>query len=381
VQRLRVAHSAAGLAELTAALHALSEEPGQVLCVVETSDGLLVTALLEAGLVVCPVNAAAAQRLRPLSGAKTDALDALLLARLGRTDWPRVRVLQPESPLVQELKALTRDLQGLIEEQTRLVNQLAACLHGYYPVALECFDGLARRVSLAFLQQFPTPEQAAQASVGQVHALLVEAHYPRSLQEIALKAQRLQAQLQAPQLRATPALSRAKSRLMLAIVAQLQVVGEHIVAYDQAVQRLFQQHPDYTLFVSLPGAGRRIAPRLLAEWGDEPERYASAADAQALAGTAPVVFQSGQYRGVRRRRACINPFRQALYHLAGESVILEPWAKTYYERKRAQGKTHAMALRALGNIWVRILYALWRQKTLYSSAIFTASQQAHGAAA
>jgi hypothetical protein len=134
LKHLRVAHSAAGLAELTDALHALSEEAGQVICVGETSHGVRGTALLEAGLLGCPVNAAAAHRLRPLSGVKTAALAALLLARMGRTEWPRVRVLPPESPVVHERKALPRDREGLleeqIEEQTRWVNHLAACRRG-----------------------------------------------------------------------------------------------------------------------------------------------------------------------------------------------------------------------------------------------------------
>lgn len=385
VASLHVAHTAEGVGRLTAFLRQLSAqgqaEPAgqaepcvdQLACLVETTHGLLITALLEAGLRVCPVNPKTVDRLRPPSGVKTDQLDALLLARKGRSDWPHLRVLRPDSPLIQELKALTRDLQGLIGEQTRLVNQLTACLKAYYPAALACFDGLTRQVALAFLQAFPCPQVAAAASEEQLRQLLREAHYPQPARKAAALAQRLNA----PHLAATPAVARAKTRLMLALVAQLQALCAHIASYDRAIHEVFAQHADSAVFASLPGAGRRLAPRLLAEWGDDRERYGSAAAVQALAGTAPVVVQSGQSRRVRRRRACVNAFRQALYHFARESVLGEEWARASYTRRRQRGNSAAMALRALAQQWVRILYALWVKREPYDATVFTRAQQAH----
>jgi hypothetical protein len=84
---------------------------------------------------------------------------------------------------------------------------------------------------------------------------------------------------------------------------------------------------------------------------------------------------------VRRRVACVNTLRQALYHFARESVLFEPWAAAYYTRKREQGKTRAMALRALANQWVRIIYAMWAQRQEDQSAVFLAAQRAHAPAA
>jgi transposase len=373
---LQVAHTVEGIAQLVDFAQRLTPPSEQVVCVVETNEGLLVHALLEAGLAVCPVNPATLRGFRPLSGVKTDRLDAALLARVGRMNWPALPLLQPDSPQVQELKTLTRDLQGRIVEQTRLVNQLTACLKAYFPVALELFDGVQRRVTLAFLQAFPTPEQARAASVEELVAVLASVQYPHA----AAKAQTLQTVLRRPQVHASEGVLRAKARLTLALVAQLQALREHIGAYEQAIDQLFAHHPDAPLFASLPGAGRRLAPRLLAEWGEDRARYTSAASVQAVAGTAPVLYQSGAFRGVRRRVACVNAFRQTLFHFARESVLLEDWAKAFYQRKRAQGKTRAMALRALANHWVRILYAMWTHHTRYDPAIFLAAQQAHGAA-
>jgi hypothetical protein len=243
-------------------------------------------------------------------------------------------------------------------------------------VALELFDGVQRRVTLAFLQAFPTPEQARAASVEERVAALASVQYPHA----AAQAQTLQTVLRRPQLPASEGALRAKARLTLALVAQLPALREHIGAYEQAIDQLFAQHPDAPLFASLPGAGRRLAPRLLAEWGEDRARYTSAASVQAVAGTAPALDQSGAFRGVRRRVACVTALRQTLFHFARESVLLEDWAKAFYQRKRDQGKTRAMALRALANHWVRILYAMWTHHTRYDPAIFLAAQQAHGAA-
>src|ERR1051326_7336984 len=136
----------------------------QMACLVETNRGLLIAALLEAGFPVYPVNPKAIDRRRAPSGAKTDLIDAYLLAKLGRSDLADLRRLQPDSPLLQELKTLTRDQEQLIQMQTRLVNQLTACLKAYYPVALSLFSKLHQRSTLRFLQTYPTPQTAVAAS-------------------------------------------------------------------------------------------------------------------------------------------------------------------------------------------------------------------------
>jgi transposase len=376
VATLRVAHTAAGLADLTTFLKGIGDvaaHPEHLACIIETSHGLLISALLEAGLPVYPVNPKTVDRHRKPSGAKTDAIDAYLLARTGRSDLADLRRLAPDSPLIAELKVLTRDQDTLIQNQTRLVNQLTACLKDYYPVALELFGKLHQPTTLAFLQAFPTLEQARAASVEQIGAVLTTAGHPQA----AAKAAQIWQHLQHPQLQADPVLTRAKARLMLALVAQLQPVLAQIAAYDQEITRLFRLHSDSRAFASLPRAKTRLAPRLLAEWGDDRARYTDAASVQALAGTAPVAFQSGKFATVHRRYACSKPLRNALHQFAWQSTLQEPWARAYYQRKRREGKSHSMAVRALANQWVRLIYALWVKHETYDATIFLVAQQTH----
>jgi hypothetical protein len=370
---LRVAHTKAGVEELKRFLLAIARTPEQLACIVETSQGLLIAALLEAGFTVYPVNPKTVDRRRNAAGVKTDAVDAYLLAKTGRSDLADLRKLHPDSPLVAELKLLTRDQDGLIQSQTRLVNQLTACLKAYYPVALTLFSKLHQRSTLAFLQTYPTPEAAIAASAAEIESLLRKEHYPHPNE----RAQQMVELLHQPQLVADAVTTRAKSRLTLALVSQLLPLVKQIAQYEKEIADLFLSHEDNEVFRSLPRAGKRLAPRLLAEIGEDRTRYADAASLQALAGTAPVAFQSGNYAKAHKRYACLKPLRNVLYQFAWQSTLEEPWALDYYRRKRAEGKSHTMAVRALANVWVRIIYAMWLTHTCYERATFEAAQRHH----
>jgi hypothetical protein len=173
----RVDHSVDGVGELVAYIRAIATAPEEVACLIETAHGLLITALLEAGLAVYPVHPEMVNRLRPPSGVKTDQLDALLLARTGRNLWPDLHRLRPDSPLVSTLRLLTRDQDDLVAEQTRLINRLIACLKEYYPVVLSCFTSMGQRVALSFLQAYPTVADAQAASRDDLLTLFAQARH------------------------------------------------------------------------------------------------------------------------------------------------------------------------------------------------------------
>jgi len=160
-------------------------------------------------------------------------------------------------------------------------------------------------------------------------------------------------------------------------VAQLRVVCTALAAYEREIAGLFAQHADHTLFASLPRAGKRLAPRLLAEWGDDRTRYADATAVQALGGTSPVPHASGKFVSAHKRYACSKPWRNALFQFAWQSTLKEEWAAAYDQRKRRDGKKHAVAVRALANQWVRIIFAAWRKGETYDPAVFLAALRAH----
>lgn len=371
----RVKHTKEGLDSLTQFLEGFtgSEHKDQMACIAETNRGILIAAILEAGFSVYPVNPKVADRRRAASGAKTDQIDAYLLAKLGRAELVDLRQVHPDSPIIAELKELTRDQDALVQMQTRLVNQLTACLKAYYPVALQLFTKLQQPSTLRFLQTFPTPVQAKEATVQEIERVLKAAGHPTA-HKIASK---IHDTLHQPHLTANAITTRTKSRLALALIAQLVPLLEHIAAYEKEIETLFLTHEDHALFESLPGAGKRLAPRLLAELGDDRTRYTDCTQIAALAGTAPVLYQSGNYQKAHRRHACLKPLRNTLYQFARTSRQQEPWAEEYYQRKRAEGKSHSVALRALSNVWVRIIYRMWATHSSYDPTIFAVAKQAH----
>lgn len=372
---IHVAHSPDGLSQLDSYLERIAGPggKGQPACIVETTHGLLIAHLLEQGWPVHPVNPRTVERRRAPSGAKTDMIDAYLLAKTGRADFADLRRLNPDSEQIQELKTLTRDQDGLIQMQTRLVNQLTACLKAYYPVVLELFGKMQQPSTLAFLRAYPTLQAARPASVEELAATLKQARYPGAKHQ----AQQIARHLQQPCLQASEVTTRTKSRLMLALVDQLEPLLKQIAEYDKEIERLFLMHADSELFQSLPRALPRLAPRLLAELGDDRTRYDSASSLQALAGTSPVLFQSGTYQKAHRRLGCIKPWRNALQQFAWQSTHSEAWAKAYYQRKRTEGKSHTVAVRALANVWARILYAVWKTKEPYHTTTFEQARLAH----
>ena len=371
----RVTHTPEGLTELNAFLLSITgpERKEELACIIETTHGLLIASLLEAGYAVYPVNPKTVEHRRGAAGAKTDQIDAYLLAKHGRSEFADLRRLEPDSPIIAELKALARDQDSLIHSQTRLVNQLTAWRVTYYPVALHLFTKLQQPTTLAFLQRYPTPHVAQAASVEQVAQVLKQAGHPTPDKSAA----NIVETLHHPHLTADDVTTRTKSRLMLVLVRHLQPLLEEIAVYEKQITRLFLTQEDNEVFSSLPRAGKRLAPRLLAEIGDDRQRYADAASVQALAGTSPVPYESGNYSKPRRRLACMKPLRNALSQFAWQSTHTEAWAAEYSQRKRTEGKSHSVAVRALAHLWVRIIFALWRDKQWYQTATFEAARQLH----
>lgn len=374
---IRVAHTPEGLAKLDERLaHLLGHQSkDQMACIIETNHGLLIAFLLEHGWPVYPVNPRTVDRKRSASGAKTDAIDAYLLAKTGRADFADLHRLTPESEKVAERKTLTRDQDSLIQMQTRLVNQLTACLKDYYPVALKLFSGAFQQKStLLFLQTSPTLEAAQTAPVEQICQMLQSAGHTTA----SKVAPTIFEQLHQPSLRADAVTTRTQSRLAVALIVELLPLIEQIAAYDKEIWQLFLSHEAYLVWSLLPGAGKRLAPRLRASIGDDPARYETEALLQAMGGTCPVLFQSGNYSKPHRRLACMKPLRNALHQFARPRTLQEEWALAYYERKRARcGKSQSVAVRALSNIWARIIFAMLQSQKPYDRTTFETARHLH----
>ena len=141
---------------------------------------------------------------------------------------------------------------------------------------------------------------------------------------------------------------------------------------------MFAAHPDQAIFTSFPGAGAALAPRLLAAWGTDRQRYESAQDMECLSGAAPVTNQSGKKCWVHWRLACPKFLRQTFHEFAGQSILWSPWARAYYQQMRQRGLDHHPAVRSLAFKWIRILYRCWKDHTLYDEAHYQKALERRG---
>lgn len=369
----RIPDTADGWRDLAARLTKL----GAVGMVVETRYGAMIERLLASGCTVFPIDPKKASRYRERktsSGVKTDRLDAWSMADALRLDGQAWKPLKPEDAATQELRQLCRDEVTLIEQRTALVNQLQQALHEYYPAALEAFDDWTHPATWAFVSKWPTPE--ALKSAGQkywqkflhVHRL----YRPETLEK------RLACFARATEFCGSPGTTAAKSLLAVSLAKTLQALEKQLEEYRARITKAFEQHPDHDVFGSLPGAGAKIGPRLLGEIGTDRDRFDDPQALQCYAGTAPVTQATGKRSTVHMRRACNLNLRQAVHFLADLSRKKCAWAQAYYLKKKEEGHRHASALRCLGQRWIKIIWAMWRNGTRYDADLHQRNQVAHG---
>ncbi len=183
-----------------------------------------------------------------------------------------------------------------------------------------------------------------------------------------LAAERIQAALRAPQLEAHPGVVGAYTaavRSLVAVIAELVTQTEVLRA---EVEAGFGRHPDAEMYLSQPGLGTVLGARVLAEFGDDPHRYADAKGRKNYSGMAPITRASGTRRLVLARYARNRRLADALYHQAFTALGVSPGARNYYDRQRARGATHHQALRALANRLVGILHGCLRHHRPYNEA-------------
>src|SRR5439155_12751515 len=204
------------------------------------------------------------------SGNKTDHVDTWSMADALRLDGHTWRQLKPDDPLTVELRLLCRDEIALIEQRTALANQLRAALHEYYPTALRAFDDWTQAYTWAFVERFPTPRKLREAGKRNWEKFL---HTYKLWHSKELYEERLTLFAVAEQFCGSPAVTNANSLLARTLAGQLRVLQDHLDEYRSKITERFDQHPDHDLFGSLPGAGPKLAPRLLAELGDDRGRF------------------------------------------------------------------------------------------------------------
>jgi hypothetical protein len=368
--RERIADGVAGVARLHELIASWAEEPAQVVVGIETDRGLLVGALVAAGYQVIAVNPLAASRYRErhtISGAKSDRADARMLADLVRTDRHHHRPAKGDSGLAEAVKVLARGHQQLVWARQRQANILRSTLRAFYPAALAAFGSdPGGRDAVAVLRLAPSPARGRALSQAELVTVLRRAGRRR---QVDARASAIRSALASQQLEAPPVVADAYRQVVAAAVAVIASLSEQLTHLEAALTAAFCAHPDAGIVRSQPGLGVVLAARVLAEFGDDPNRYVSAKARKAYAGTAPITRASGLRLVVLARSVGNRRLSTACHLWAFAALTGSAGARRYYDAHRAQGATHHQALRALANRLVGILHGCLRHRRLYDEQL------------
>jgi transposase len=340
--KARLPEGVAGMARLHAMI---SEQFGEdaedveVRIGIETDRGPWVQALIAAGYTVFAVNPLSVARYRErrgVSGAKSDAADAHTLADMVRTDSHQLRPVAGDTADAEAIKVLTRAHKTLIWERTRHPQRLRHALRDYFPAALEAFTDLDAVDTLELLAKAPDPDSAARLSLNQIRAALKRARR----RDIDTKATAIQAVLRAQHLGQPAVVTAAYAATTRAAVAVLTALREQVNALAGQVDAHFGRHPDAEIIGSQPGLGPILGARVLAEFGDDRDRYTDAKCRQELRRHQPdhprlreEEGRAGPVRAQRPAHRLDDPSVLRAEHLAGRSHLLRPTQNT---RRRTQ---------------------------------------------
>jgi transposase len=379
VGELSFEHSGGGLIDFIRTLEKITGPVAtRVAIVLETPRGPIVECVLERGCSVFSINPKQLDRFRDrhtVAGAKDDRRDAFVLADSLRTDLPLFRRLQQESAAIIRLRELSRIEDDLIQDHNRLINQLRAELHHYFPQLLQLSAAAEDPWLWDLIEMAPLPAMACKLTLGRIERLLKRHRIRR------LTAKEVMTELRTPALKLAPGSAEAASEHAALLLPRLRLIRTQRLDIASRMEKLLdelteqeadttddrlERPTDVAVLRSLPGVGRVVAATLLSE----ASQAIADRDYQALrsyAGVAPVTRQSGNKRTVMMRRGCNNRLRNAVYHWSRVATMCDERSRIHYAKLRAQGHSHGRALRTLADRWLTVLVAMLKTRERFDS--------------
>jgi transposase len=355
--KLRIEDTAAGFSVLMGLLaeqQALCDEP--ITVAIETAKGLLPTALRAAGIALVAINPLAVSRYRDRHSparAKSDAGDAFVLANILRTDPHSHRPLPVDSELAQSIHVLARAHQDAVWDRMQIANKLRSVLREYYPTFLAAVDDLASKEARAVLHLAPSPAQGQLVRKSSLTAALRRGGRSRG---VPAAVDAIHTALHGDQLRQPASVESAMAEHATALLHALDTAVANVARLEGRLTTTFDQHPDAEIITSFPGLGTVLGARILAEIGDDRNRFTTARGLKAFAGTAPVTRASGMKTVVTRRVVRNKRLGQAAYLWALPMIAHSPAAHAYFTRRRARGDSYSAAARNLTNRGMGMLH-------------------------
>ena len=290
--------------------------------------------------------------------AKTDARDALVIGHTARMRRD-IAALPAPTELLATLALLLSHRADLIADWVRVINRLRRVLVAISP-ELERALNLTTIGALVVVSRFPTPEQIRRAGRATLVAALGRALVPapgRIVDRVLAAADRQSVVLPG---------QGAAAVIAADLADHLLRVRRQIKDLDKAIAQAVAEHPQAEVLLSLPGIGTIAAAEFIVAVGDL-STFAGPDNLAAYAGLAPVAHDSGRRVGNLRRPTRYHRRLRYMFCMAALTAVrTDGPSKTYYQRKRREGRNHKQALIALARRRVNVLWALLRDNRTYS---------------
>jgi transposase len=308
------------------------------------------------------------------SGSKDDPCDADVVLDLLLLHRDKLRRLSPDTDATRRVQNLVEERRKLVDEKTDQTNRLTSQLKIYFPQMLQWFEDVDTELVGALLERWPTLEDLQKVSPAELRTFFTK-HHCRDQKRMEQRIREIRQSIPAIRDRAV---IEAKSTVVKVIVQLIRTLREGIADLDERIEEAAAAHPDFFIFDSLPGAGAVLAPRLLAAFGSQRDRYGNADEVQTFSGIAPVMENSGKKQWTHFRWACPKFLRQSFHEWAGHSIGYSVWARSYYRQQRSKGADHHAAVRALAFKWIRIVFRCWRDRVAYDESKYLAALARRG---
>ncbi len=353
--------------------------PGKQIAVAcELKKGPLIYALSRhSHITLFPVDPSTVAKYRKAftpSGSKNDPTDASIITEILSLHMNKLTCIKPESSDIRALSQLVVYRRKLVQDRVDLSNRITATLKNYYPQVLDWFKEKDTIIFCDFICRWPSLPivKAARKTSLQAFFNKHNSRYP------TVNEKRISEIKSAMPLTDDSGVVEPNRIFLEILVPQLKLLIESIMRMDSEIRKYYKRQDDRIIFDSFPGAGPQLAPRLLAAFGNNRDKYKSAAEIQKYAGVAPVIEQSGQQSWTHWRYSCTKFLRQTFVEWAGQSVRFSFWAKAYYDMQISKGKPHNTVIRALAFKWIRIAFRCWKTRTPYDESKYLKALKKRG---
>ncbi|GFG53364.1 IS110 family transposase [Mycolicibacterium agri] len=289
---------------------------------------------------------------------KTDAKDAAIIADQARMR----RDLQPlraGDEIAVDLRILTARRIDLVADRTRAINRLRAQLLEYFPALERAFDYGHSKAALILLTGYQTPDALRRAGVARLEAWLRKrkAYNATAVAATAIAAANAQ--------HSTVPGQQIAAAMVARLAKEVMALDTEIGDTETMIEDRFRRHRHAEIILSMPGFGVQLGAEFLAATGGDMTTFDSVDRLAACPGWPRYREIPARQRQPQTPRRYDRRLLRACYLSAQIAIRTDPASRTYYDRKRSEGKTHTQAILALARRRLNVLWAMLRDHAVY----------------